>query len=181
MKQLKYYKNQLTYADIGIKDKRKKINDEILETMKQLRKQNISYQKIANQLNVSYNFVYFNLNRDYYENKFKKIQERHYKKLKANNKIIKTHNRYKKYNEQRKRIFNSIDYKMYLSPRPEKNTIKKQILDFLTEDREYTYSEIKNHINKDYAIFSAVLKRLDKEGKVKIGGVVHARTVRKIK
>ena len=87
MKQPKYYKNQLTFADLGVKDRRKKITDELLAQMKELRKNKISYQKIAKQFNVSYNFVYLNLNRNYYENKFKKIQKRHYNKLKANNKI----------------------------------------------------------------------------------------------
>ena len=34
MKKVIYYKNQLTYADLGIKDKRKKITPELLEEMK---------------------------------------------------------------------------------------------------------------------------------------------------
>lgn len=181
MKQPKYYKNQLTFADLGVKDRRKKITDELLAQMKELRKNKISYQKIAKQFNVSYNFVYLNLNRNYYENKFKKIQKRHYNKLKASNKITKKIGLYKEYNERRKRIFNNIDYKAYLTPRPEKNTIKKRILQFLQDGKKHTYYDIKCYLNKDYPIFSATLKRLSKEGKVKIDGIIHAKTVQIIK
>ena len=68
MNQPKYYKNQLTLADLGIKDKRKKITPEILNEMKQLREQKMSYRQIANKFNISYNCVYLNLNSDYYNN-----------------------------------------------------------------------------------------------------------------
>lgn len=177
MKELKYYKNQLTFADIGIKDKRKKITPELLEEMKKLREQKVSYQKIANKFKVSYNFVYLNLNKDYYNNVFKKIQKKYYSNLNPEAKE-RMKERSRKYNERRRRIFNSIDYKKYLSPLPQKNTIKKQILDILTEDRLYRYSEIKIKINKDYPSFSRALRELEREGKVKLSGSVGKKAVR---
>lgn len=180
MKKLKFYKNQLTYADIGVKDRRKKITPEFLEEMKQLKKDKMSYQKIAKKFNVSYNFVYCNLNPDYYQNVFKKNMKKYYDKLSPDIKkrmIEKT----KKYNEKRKIIFNSIDYKQYLSPLPKKNTVKNQILDMLVENRPYKYSEIKQTIKKDYPLFSKALKQLQQEGKVKLSGKIGKKLVEKVR
>ena len=179
MNQPKYYKNQLTLADLGIKDKRKKITPEILNEMKQLREQKMSYRQIANKFNISYNCVYLNLNSDYYNNHFKKIQQKYIKNCNPQVKE-RMKQRIKEYNKKRRQLFNELDYKKYLTPLPPKNTIKNQILNILIEDRPYTYSELKQKLKKDYDCFSRALRQLEQEGKVKLSGNIGNKTVKKV-
>lgn len=180
MNKPKYYKNQLTLADLGIKDKRKKITPEILAEMKNLRVQKMPYKKIAAKFGLSYNCVFLNLNPQYYEEKFKKIQKKYIEK---NIKEIRQKAKEKSniYKERKNKILDSIDYKKYLTPLPIRNTVKNKILDFLTEDRPYKFSEIKAYLNKDYPLFSRALKELQNEGKVILSGKIYHRIVQKVK
>lgn len=175
MKKSKY---QLTVSELKLQDRRIKITEEDVANMKRLRKQNLSYGKIAGILGFTFFNVYLHLNPAYYK-KFKKCVYKNYLKRYQENKEQFFINQ-KKYYERKKKVIDSINTDN-LFKKPVRNTIKNRILNFLSEDRDYKFSEIKDFLNKGYAYFSRDLHSLANKNLVKISGVKGNQFVRRIK
>lgn len=176
---MKKYKHQLNFKDIGLQDKRVKIFPEDEQRMKELRKQGLSYGKIAGIMGLTYANVYMHLNKKYYDN-FKKYIRNYTKTYYQKNKE-KISIRTKKYREKRKQILSSIDVSKYLIKREPKLTVKRKIMNFLEVGKEYTYREIKDMLNKDYALFSGKLKQLEADGFIVITGKIGKKIIKRIK
>ena len=155
--------SQLSYKDIGLQDRRIKITPEIVNQMKQLRNQGLSYEKIARKLDINYANVYLHLNPDYYK-KYKERMTFHSKKYYAKNrdKLLKRH---RIYENKRKEALKSMDLSKFIEP---KNKIKDKILNLLKSEQEYTYRQIKDYLQKDYCIFSNRIKELKEENLIEI-------------
>ena len=175
----KYYRSQLSYRDIGVQDGRIKIFPEDEEKMKKLYKQGFNYAKIAGIMNLTYANVYLHLNKKYYNEvkaKAKKSQRKYYQQ---NRDIILS--KQKKYQAKKRKILNSIDVSGYLTKKEPKMTSKRIILANTHIGKVYSFKQIKDLLNKDYGIFSRRVKELEKDGYIKIGGKVGARTFKRIK
>lgn len=151
----KYCKSDLTFGDLGIKDKRKKLSNDVIAKMKELRMQGLSYQKIANQLNINWMTVYLKLNPEYY----KKTLKRNAEWARKNKKVYKES--VKRYNERRKQILESIDVTKYLAVR---KTVKYRLQHDLELNKEYTFKEVTDILKvKNTSYYYNSLKRLIKE------------------
>lgn len=176
---MKKYKYQLNFKDIGLQDKRVKIFPEDEQRMKELRKQGLSYGKIAGIMGLTYANVYMHLNKEYYDS-FKKYL-RNYTKCYYQRNKEKIAIRTKVYREKRKQILSSIDTSKYLIKREPKLTVKRKIMNFLQIGKEYTYKQIKDMLDKDYGLFSGKLKELEADGFIIIAGKIGKKTIKRIK
>lgn len=174
---MKNYIYELNYKDIGIKDRRIKVTAKDVQKMKQLRNEGLSYEKIARALNMNYANVYLHLNPSYYE-KYKKCMVKHNKKyyMKNKDRILKNH---KKYEDRKREILKSIDTSKYLTKKSN-NKIKTIIMNYIEPNKEYTYRQIRDLLNKDYCIFSNRLKELKNDGLIDIIEYKNYKCIKKV-
>ena len=174
---MKNYIYELNYKDVGIKDRRIKVTEEDVQKMKQLRNEGLSYEKIARALNMNYANVYLHLNPSYYE-KYKKRMIKHNKKyyIKNKDRILKNH---KKYEDRKREILKNIDTSKYLTKKPN-NKIKTIIMNYIEPNKEYTYRQIRDLLNKDYCIFSNRLKELKNDGLIDIIEYKNYKCIKKV-
>lgn len=173
---MKTNKYKLSLSELNVQDRRRKITKEDIVEMKKLYRQNLSYGKIAGILGLTYANVYLNLNPLKYK-KYKKWQSNYFKKWIENNRD-KYYKYQSKYRTRKKQLIDNMDVSNLVQP---KNTIKNRILNFLTEDRLYKFSEIHKFLNKDYSFFSRALHDLAKNNLIEIVGVRGNQSIRRIK
>lgn len=175
----KYYKSQLNYSDIGVKDRRIKVMPKDIAKMKKLKSEGLSYSKIAQLLKLTYSNVYLYLNQDYYEECKKHIREYRKEYYKKNKESILLKS--KKYRDRKKKILSTIDASKYLVKKEPKLTIKRKIINFTKIGEVYTYKQIKDMLNKDYGIFSRRIKELERQGFIEVVGKNKERVIKRIK
>lgn len=161
---MKKYKSKLTLKELGVLYQYHQISPQTQQVLKSLRKNGMSYQRIADTLDLSYATVYYYLHPDY-----RKKCKLKFKNYKVQQKISKEkrHSYYITYRDRRKKILDSIEnISQYLYPK--RVTMRDKILSFTKIGKEYTYQEIADELGKDISYFYRRIKELQFKGLVKI-------------